>query len=129
MAWKESIPFHPPTSVLSLETLTGQPLPELRRWSHVNRALAMAVDQGGISTVAQQEGADLHTVLGSGLVQRGELPQVHSVHTGTMLAQQKKPWISKKSPSTTKKHTNFHFIIKIGSNHSCMNTHTLKKNN
>uniref|UniRef100_A0A8C3M4D7 protein-tyrosine-phosphatase n=1 Tax=Geospiza parvula TaxID=87175 RepID=A0A8C3M4D7_GEOPR len=102
----------------------GQSLPELRRWSHVHGALAVAVDQGGIGAVAQQERADLHAVLGSSLVQRGELPQVHGIHTGTMLAQQKKPCIRKKSASTTKKLTDFHFIIKIGSNHSCMNTHT-----
>lgn len=121
---KASLSTHPPPSVFSLEALTGQSLPELRRWSHVNRALAVAVDQGGIGAVAQQEGADLHTVLGSSLVQRGELPEVHSIHAGTMLAQQKKPWIRKKSFSTTKKLTNFYFIIKIGSNHSCMNTHT-----
>lgn len=128
VAWKESIPLHPPTSVFSLETLTGQSLPELRRWSHVNSALAVAVDQGGIGAVAQQEGADLHTVLGSSLVQRGELPEVHSIHTGTMLAQQKKPWISKKSSSTSKKLTNFHFYYKNWFK-SLMNTYTKKKFN
>lgn len=102
VAWKERILFHPPTIYFSLETLTGQSLPELRCWSHVNCTLAMAVDQGGISTVAQQEGADLHTILGSSLVQWSELPEVHSIHTGTMLAQQKKPWISTKSSSKLK---------------------------
>lgn len=116
--------MHPPPSVFSLEALTGQSLPELRRWSHVHGALAVAVDQGGIGAVAQQERADLHAVLGSSLVQRGELPQVHGVHTGTVLAQQKKPCIRRKSASTTEKLTDFHFIIKIGSNHSCMNIHT-----
>lgn len=45
----------------------------------------MAVEQRGVGAVAQQQGADLHPVLGGRLVEGGELPQVHSVDTCSML--------------------------------------------
>lgn len=45
----------------------------------------MAVEQRGVGAVAQQQRADLHTVLGGRLVERGELPQVHRVDTRAML--------------------------------------------
>jgi hypothetical protein len=38
--------------------------------------------------VAQQERAHLHAVLGGGLVQRRELPQVHGVDTGPVLREE-----------------------------------------
>lgn len=65
--------------------LTGESLFELGRGGHVHRALAVTVDQRGIGPVAQQQGTNLHTVLGRCLVQGGELPQVHGVHTRAML--------------------------------------------
>lgn len=75
--------------------------------------------------MTQQEGTDFYTVLGSSLMQGCELPEVHSINTGTMLEQEKKPFISRKSPSTTtKKHMNRHFIIKTSFVLSHMNTHT-----
>lgn len=60
--------------------------------------------------MAQEQGADLHTVLRGSLVQGGELPEVHGVHAGTMLAQQRKPYVSKKSSSTTKR---LHVLISL----------------
>lgn len=66
-------------------TLTGEPLFELWSGSHVHGALAVAVEQGGVGPVAQQQGTHLHPVLGRRLVERSELPQVHGIHTGSML--------------------------------------------
>lgn len=45
----------------------------------------MAVEQRWVGAVAQQQRADLHPVLGRCLMERGELPQVHRVDTGSML--------------------------------------------
>ncbi len=65
--------------------LTGEPLFQLRSGGHVHGALAVTVEQGGVGPVAQQQGANLHSVLGRRFVQRSELPQVHGIHTGSML--------------------------------------------
>lgn len=67
------------------QELTGEPFFKLWRWGHVHCALAVTVEQGGVSPVAQQQGTDLHSVLGRCFVERSELPQVHSVHTGAVL--------------------------------------------
>lgn len=45
----------------------------------------MAVEQGRVSPVAQQQGAHLHSVFRCRLVKWGELPQIHGVHTRPML--------------------------------------------
>lgn len=45
----------------------------------------MAVEQSRVGTVAQQQGADLHSVFRRCFVERGELPQVHGVHTCSVL--------------------------------------------
>lgn len=50
----------------------------------------MAVEQRGVGTVAQQQGTDLHSVLGRRLVQRSKLPQVHGVDAGAMLKEKQK---------------------------------------
>ena len=55
---------------------------------HVASGLVVAVDQCWVGAVAQQQGADLDAVLRGGLVQRGELPQVHRVHLRPVLYQQ-----------------------------------------
>lgn len=65
--------------------LTGEPFFKLWGGGHVHGALAVTVQQGGISPVAQQQRTDLHSVLGCCLVERSELPQVHGVHTGSVL--------------------------------------------
>lgn len=65
--------------------LTGKPFFKLRGGGHVHGALAVTIQQGGVSAVAQQQGTDFNTVLWGCLVERGELPQVHGVHTGPML--------------------------------------------
>ena len=44
--------------------------------------------------MAQQQGANLHPVLGRRLVERSELPQVHGVHTGSVLQREPEQRIS-----------------------------------
>lgn len=68
-----------------LFSLTGEPLFELGSRGHVHGTLAVTVGERGVGAVAEQERAHLHAVLGSRLVQRGELPQVHGVDAGAML--------------------------------------------
>lgn len=68
-----------------MSALTGEPLFELWCWCHIHSTLAMTVKEGGVGTVAQQQGTHLHPVLRGGLMERRELPEVHGIHTGTML--------------------------------------------
>lgn len=68
-----------------MSRLTGQPVFQLRRWRHVHSTLAMAVKEGGVGAMAQQQRAHLHPVLRRSLVERRELPEVHGVHTGAVL--------------------------------------------
>lgn len=65
--------------------LTGESFFELGGRGHVHGALAVTVEQGRVSAVAQQQGTHLHSVLGRRLVERSELPQVHRIHTGSVL--------------------------------------------
>lgn len=45
----------------------------------------MAVEQGRVGAVAQQQRADLHAVFRRRLMEGGELPKVHGVHTRSVL--------------------------------------------
>lgn len=65
--------------------LTGESFFELGGRGHVHGALAVTVEQGRVGAVAQQQGTHLHSVLGRRLVERSELPQVHRIHTGSVL--------------------------------------------
>lgn len=65
--------------------LTCEPLFEFRGRGHVHSALPMAVDQRGVGSVTQQQGTNLHAILGGSLVQRGELPEVHGIDARPML--------------------------------------------
>lgn len=65
--------------------LTGESFFELGGRGHVHGALAVAVEQGRVGAVAQQQGTHLHPVLGCRFVERSELPQVHRIHTGSVL--------------------------------------------
>lgn len=80
---------HQTNWVKGTSRLTRQPVFELWSWSHVHSTLAMAVEEGGVRAMAQQQGAHLHPVLRRSLVQRRELPEVHGVHTGTVLQGEK----------------------------------------
>lgn len=68
-----------------MSALTGESVFEFWCWCHVHSTLAMTVKEGGVGTMAQQQGTHLHPVLRGSLVERCELPEVHGVHTGTML--------------------------------------------
>lgn len=70
--------------------LTGEPLFEFGGGGQVHGALAVAVEQVGVGPVAQQQRTHLHAVLRGSLVERGELPQVHGVHTRSMLTGNRK---------------------------------------
>jgi hypothetical protein len=65
--------------------LTGEPLFEFRGGGQVHGTLAVAIEQVGVGPVTKQQRTHLHTVLRCGLVERGELPQVHGIHTRSML--------------------------------------------
>lgn len=69
----------------SVRELTGEPLFKFWGGGHVHCALAVTVEQGGVRPVAQQQGTDLHSVLGRCFMEGSELPQVHGVHTGSVL--------------------------------------------
>lgn len=69
--------------------LTRQPVFQLWRWRHVHSTLAVTVKEGGVGAMAQQQGTHLHPVLRRSLVERRELPEVHGVHTGTVLQSEK----------------------------------------
>lgn len=58
---------------------------ELGGGGQVDGTLVVAVEEGGVGPVAKQQRAHLHPVLGSSLVERCELPQVHGVHTRAVL--------------------------------------------
>ena len=78
----ESLRVPLPTAIqetVSLELL-AQPLLQVPAGSHIYGGLAVAVEQGGVGPVGQQQGADLGPGLAGGLVQGSELPQVHGVH-------------------------------------------------
>lgn len=66
-------------------TLTCKSLLQLGSGGHVHRALAVTVEQGRVSPVAQQQRANLHSVFRRGFVEGGELPQIHGVNTRSML--------------------------------------------
>lgn len=73
------------SSETQVSALTGEPVFELWCWCHIHSTLAMTVKEGGVGTMAQQQGTHLHPVLRGGLVERRELPEVHGIHTGSML--------------------------------------------
>lgn len=78
--------------------LTCESLLELGSGRHVHGALAVAVEQRRVGPVTQQQRADLHPVFGRRLVERGELPQVHGVHTRPVLGREDSEcWINKKA--------------------------------
>lgn len=57
----------------------------------------MTVEQGRVGPVAQQQRADLRSVFRCGLVERGELPQVHGVDARSVL---KEGTVAQKKDST-----------------------------
>lgn len=65
--------------------LTGQAVFEEGSGCQVDGTLVVAVEKSGVSSMAQQQGTHLHTVLGCCLMQRCELPKICCVNTGTML--------------------------------------------
>lgn len=65
--------------------LTGQAIFKEGSGRKVDGTLVVAVQEVGVGSMAQQEGTHLHAVLGRGLVQRSELPQIRCVNTGTVL--------------------------------------------
>lgn len=65
--------------------LTGQAVFEEGSGCQVDGTLVVAVEKSGVSSVAQQQGTHLHTVLGCRLMQRCELPKIRRVNTGAML--------------------------------------------
>ena len=71
------------------EELTGEPFFELWSGGHVHSALAVTVQQCGISPVAQQQRTNLHSVLGCCFMERSELPQIHGINTSSMLEREK----------------------------------------
>lgn len=73
------------SSETQVSSLTGEPVFELWCWCHIHSTLAMTVKEGGVGTMAQQQGTHLHPILRGSLVERCELPEVHCIHTGTML--------------------------------------------
>ncbi len=66
-------------------SLTGESLFQFRCGRRIHRALAVAVEQCGISAVTQQQRTHLHSILTGRLVQRRELPQVHGVNARPVL--------------------------------------------
>lgn len=76
-------------SIKHASRLTRQPVFELWRGCHVHSTLAVTVKEGRVGAMAQQQGTHLHPVLRRSLVQRCELPEVHGVHTGTVLQSEK----------------------------------------